>query len=254
MSRGSHKDPPKFKRRKHRLYLLTGGGGEGGEGSGRTFGARTNIVAIFEKYPLPQLPFKSKLWFICFHHCLKILHFTSPFFCLWTFGLFSVFCSCEHLCCRQSCISLLIHVCKLPLLGIYVGAGLLCHRVPDIQPCSIILNCLLQELNPFRISHQQYISSSFFPSSLLYTFPFMCVCIIRVYCLLYKVNFKNSEFLFALLTTTFPVPRRMPGKNNLLNEVLCPVTSNWTWFIWRFVWKFEVQLFSFKIKDISFQE
>lgn len=35
------------------LLLAVGGGGEGGESSGRTFGARNNTVAVLGKYPLP---------------------------------------------------------------------------------------------------------------------------------------------------------------------------------------------------------
>ena len=65
----------------------------------------------------------------------------------------------------------------------------------------------------------------------------------------YKVNFKNSEFLFVFLTATFPVLRRMPGKNNLLNEwsiVSCDRVTELGVF-GDFVWKSEVQFFSFKI-------
>ena len=123
--------------------------------------------------------------------CLRILHFINPFFCWWTFK-FSVFCSCEHLCWRHSCISLLIQVCKLQLLEINLDKGLLCHRVPDISLCSIILHSLPCELNPFRIGHQlQFLPLYTFPP--LFSFPFMYVCNIRVYWLLYKVHFKNSE-------------------------------------------------------------
>ena len=125
--------------------------------------------------------------------CLRTFHFINPFFCWWIFKWFSVFCSCEHLSWRHSCISLLIQVCKLQLLGINLGTGSMSHRVPAISLCSIILHSLPRELNPFRISHQlQFLPLYTFPP--LFSFPFMYICIIRV--VLYKYHLATLQDTF----------------------------------------------------------
>ena len=130
--------------------------------------------------------------------CLRTFHFINPFFCGWTFKWFSVFCSCEHLCWRHSCISLLIQVCKLQLLGINLGTGSMSHRVPDISLCSIRLHSLPRELNPFRISHQlQFLPLYTFPP--LFSFPFMYICIIRV--VLYKYHLATLQDTFLKFRT-----------------------------------------------------
>lgn len=98
MSWSSHKDPPKSKGREQKLYLLTWATVERGVMSfWKNIWEWNTLWPAFEKYHLPQLSFRglaitlNVAVVIYSHHSLKMLESINPFFCSWTFGLFSSF-------------------------------------------------------------------------------------------------------------------------------------------------------------------